>query len=161
MFQVKISYTPITYIGTDKFEYEQVEKIIDLDTNVGIEAFLDALDETVGFLEHPTRICKGHLTLPDDEEFELKMLKNAIDRAIERDNIHVKFNKVFITIINYEQKGEETMLESFAKELKEDLKSDLKIFKSFKKKDWLTALGILAMVAISIIAVIEAILIWG
>ena len=162
MFQVKITYTPITYIGTEKFEHERVEKVIDLDTNAGIEAFLDSLDETVGFLEHPIRTCKGHLALTDDEEFELKMLKNAIDRAIEHDSTHVKFNKIFITIINYEQKGEEkTMIESFTKELKEDLKHDFKVFKSFKKKEWLWALGAVALTAIGIILIIEAILIWG
>ena len=161
MFQVKINYIPVSYIGSEKFEHEPVEKVIDLDTSIGRESFLDALDEIAGYCEHTSRMFKGQLALNEDEEFELEMLNTAIKRAIERGNTHIKFGKMFITILN-EQKGEEeTMLESFTKELKEDLKSDLKIFKSFKKKDWLTALGILAMVAISIVAVIEAILIWG
>ena len=160
MFQVKINYVPVSYIGSDKFEHEPVEKVIDLDTNIGRESFLDALEEIAGYLEHTSRMFKGQLALNEDEQFELEMLNNAIKRAIERGNTHIKFGKMFITIIN-EQKGEETMLESFAKEVKEDLKSDLKIFKSFKKKDWLWALGILAVAAISIIAIIEAILIWG
>ena len=161
MFQVKINYTPVSYIGSEKFEHEPVEKVIDLDTNIGRESFLDALEEIAGYCEHTTRIFKGQLALNEDEEFELEMLNNAIKRALEHGNTNIKFGRMFITILNKQKGEEETMTESFAKELKEDLKHDLKIFKSFKKKDWLWAIGFVALMVIGIILIIEGILIWG
>lgn len=53
------------------------------------------------------------------------------------------------------------MFKDFFKEIKHDLKEDLKTLKSFNKKDILEGLGIIAVVATMIANTILAILIWG